>query len=295
MRSPANALSPSARAVEQRAPDASADSSAPRQAVAPDETREVGLDPKRAPAELPPGATPNSGVLGSSLQRLYDSDGSHGTGPLPLSQAEYSDSSDATLDLTESLLEAVFEISEFDPLPHLNYREDDFDFGLLAGSPHYPAPLIVPSSRSAFEVPPLPGRPGNLSTSPDGLSGMDRRKLPRRESECIVSICRCRGEERLTAERIAWMLHATKSKGQLIDVSMSGVGFHIMEALAAGSEILLRISNRTIDKQIDTSATILRSRAAGDGGWDVVCRFHKHLTFEQIHTVGRSLFAATIV
>jgi hypothetical protein len=228
-----------------------------------------------------------------------------------LSQSHIANSSESTLDLTESLLEAVFEISEFDPLPHLNSRENDFGFGLLAGSPDYPASATswdsttghsktgrarsAPAKSGVIEAAPLPGGQSNSSTSPDGLSDMDRRGLPRRESECNVSICRCRDEERLTAQRIAWMLHATNLKGQLIDVSMSGVAFHSLESLAAGSRILLRISNRKLDKQVDTSAMILRSRAARDGGWDVVCRFHKNLTFEQIHTVGRSLFAATIV
>jgi hypothetical protein len=298
MRSPANTPDPAAHSVEKRAPVPSGNLPAHREAVQPTETLLDRIDHHRLASEAP-GVSSKPGILGSSLQRLYDSDDSIEPEPLLFSQGVYSNNSDATLDLTESLLDAVFEISEFDPLPHLNYREDDFDFGLLTGSPHYPAPQIAPSKRGTFGGAPLSGRPGYSNTTPDNLSGrlsgMDRRRLPRRESDCIVSICRCRGEERLTAERIAWMLHATKLKGQLIDVSMSGVGFYIKESLAAGSEILLRISNRMVDKQVDTSATIIRSRPVSKGGWDVVCRFHKNLTFEQIHTVGRSLFAATIV
>jgi hypothetical protein len=273
-------------------------------------------DQKRRPAEVPGETSNSSGVLGNSLQRLYQTDGFTGTGSLDTgaqleSSAHTGNSSSAALDLTESLLEAVFEISEFDPLPHLNSRENEFGFGFMAGSPHYPAPAkprpATPGStktgteKNGIERAMGLDHQSKLSVSPDGLSGsdglsaMDRRKLPRRESECIVSICRCRDDERLTSERISWLLHATKLKGRLIDVSMSGVAFHAQESLAGGSKILLRIANRTIDKQVDTQAVILRSRAASDGGWDVVCRFHKNLTFEQIHTVGQSLFAATIV
>jgi hypothetical protein len=213
-------------------------------------------------------------------------------------------SSEETLDLTESLLEAVFEISEFDPLPHFNFQDDEFGLGLPPDNLLYPPAKHIAPAKKGVKAP-LTGRQIDSSTSPADRSGAaglsseqsaaERRKLPRRESECIVSVWPCRGEERLTGDRISWLLHSTKLKGRLMDVSMSGVAFHLTESLPAESRILLRIANRTIDKQVDTTAVVLRSRAARDGGWDLVCRFEKNLTFEQIHTVGRSLFAATIV
>jgi len=236
----------------------------------------------------PPNAFESPSVLGSSLHRLYGSKGPAENDPVECwpsaPKPSLADPAEATLELTESLLEAVFEISEFDPLPHLDFRDDDFGLGLTTSTPHYPAPTKQP-----------PARPGSVPAAAPPQSAMDRRKLPRRESECLVSVCLCRSEERLTSERITWMLYASKLKGRLIDVSMSGLAFHLPESLPAGSRILLRIHNRTIDKQVDTQAEVLRSRAASDGGWELVCRFQKNLTFEQIHTVGRSLFAATIV
>lgn len=293
MTSSANVLDPATLVVEQRSPSVSASLSANRPAAPPDETPAGQSDPKRAPADVP-SATSSPGVLGSSLQRLYESGVPAGLGPLLPSQ--HTNPLETTQDLTESLLEAVFEISEFDPLPHFNYREDEFGFGMLSGSPHYAASARSATSKSSpADAAARTVRQCPSSNSPEGLSATDRRGLPRRESECVVSVCRCRGEERLTAERIAWRLHATNLKGQLVDVSMSGIAFHLEESLADGSRILLRIANRTLDKQVDVSAIVLRSRAARDGGWDVVCRFNKNLTFEQIHTVGRSLFAATIV
>lgn len=295
MRSPANAHECATQVVDKQAPFVPTNTQFRRQAAPPAETPSGRSAENRLAVEVP-NATSNPGVLGSSLQRLYDSEGAAGVGPILVSPSQASTPSETTPDLTESLLEAVFEISEFDPLPHLNNCEDEFGFGFLGGSQYYPASAKTANSKlTAPRAAPRPGSQSPLNTSPEALPGMERRKLPRRESECVVSICLCQGEERLTADRIAWLLHSTKLKGQLIDVSMSGVAFHFKESLAAGSRILLRISNRTIDKQVDTSATILRFRAVRDGGWDMVCRFEKNLTFEQIHTVGRSLFAATIV
>lgn len=251
-----------------------------------------------------------SSLLLASLQRLYDGNAGPGPDPTivsmptesaagPSSSTEYRD-----YDLSASLLEAVFEISDFDPLPQLIRGDDDFnrtDSALRDRAERLresrrrhdsPAPSPAPAntwSRERVETH-RPVRPIAAAGS-----GIDRRKLPRRESECQVVVCPCTTEDRLTADRISWLLHAAQLKGTLVDVSMSGISLCLAEPLAADSKILLRITNRTIDEHVDTSAVVLRSQATPDGDWNIVCRFNKNLTFEQIHVVGRSLFAATIV
>jgi len=172
----------------------------------------------------------------------------------------------STGDSTSALLEAVFDVSEIDPLPFVNRCH-----------------------KSA--TPTHAGDPQARSVATD----TDRRNLPRRESECTVTICPLSRDERPTPDKIEWMMHAGKLRGQLIDVSMSGVALRLVEELTPGTRVILRISNRTIDRQVDASARVLRCRAESGAGWSVVCRFEKNLTFEQIHQIGRNLFAATIV
>ncbi len=254
-----------------------------------------------------------SSLLLTSLQRLYDSNegvsnhGDSNNGPMfdsttvPMTIRSASSAAHREFDLSASLLEAVFEISDFDPLPQLSQPDENFsraDFAprdaitaLRENHHRHDAPVQRSGQTSVW-----PHERAEASRPiPATGTGSDRRKLPRRESECQLAVYPCTTEERLTADRIAWLLHATQLKGTLVDVSMSGISFCLSEPLAADARILLRIKNRTIDEHVDTTAVVLRSRVAADGDWNVVCRFNKNLTFEQIHVVGRSLFAATIV
>jgi hypothetical protein len=224
---------------------------------------------------LPPVSTtgtvlrPRARVAGSSLllASLRQLDKSripgtrHDSEPPKSSQKEPGVS---TGDSTSALLEAVFDVSDIDPLPFVNRFHKSTT----------PTNDVVAQAKSV---------------------AADRRNLPRRESECNVTICPLASDERPTADKIEWLIHSGKRRGQLIDVSMSGVALHLDEELAPGTRVILRISNRTIDRHVNALARVLRCRAESGTGWSVVCRFEKNLSFEQIHQIGRNLFAATIV
>jgi PilZ domain len=213
----------------------------------------------------------------------------------PISAAETSPEA-AIKALTDNLLDAVFQISEFDPLPNIDQYQD-FGLGLIPVVTRADLERPVEGGRTSPVLPvrPIPDGSGVPAGGATSTSGIDRRQLPRRESECIVAVWPCLPDERLTAERILWKLHAAQLKGQLFDVSMSGIAVYLPSPLQPGVKVLLRISNRTIDRHVDTAAIVLRCRQSVEGGWNIVCRFHKNLSFEQIHVVGRSLFASTIV
>lgn len=159
-------------------------------------------------------------------------------------------------------------------------------FSKTAPATPQPAPLPRNAPPEAAKSPSSAVRPA--------VSKGDRRLHPRRESACIVSVCVKSTQVELSAQRIAWLLHSSRIKGKLLDVSMSGMALELYEPIDAGAEVLLRINNRNIKSAVDVTAKVLRCTAQ-EGYWHVICRLTKNLTFEQIHQVGNHLFSSTIV
>jgi hypothetical protein len=155
------------------------------------------------------------------------------------------------------LVESVFAVSELDPLPFVSRRDDTATAS-------------------------LPSRPARQKPAPH-------------DGENTVLVCPYRGHDRLSPERIARLLKAAGTRGRLTDVGMSGAALLLAEAFASNTRIAIRVCSRVPGKYVDASATVLRCRHDEETGWNVVCRFDKNLTFEQIHLVGQDLFASTIV
>ena len=193
------------------------------------------------------------------------------------------------------LLETVFDVGELDPLPYIDRRPNRVAVESLANRPVAARSLNSEDTPAAIAASADAAQNFELAGHDDSPSACERRGLPRHESDCTVLVGACAGGERLSPEKMAWHLHAAKIKGQLVDVSMSGVALYLGDPLTPGTRVVLRIANRLLDRHVDSAATVLRSRQEGEQGYSVVCRFEKNLTFEQIHLIGRNLFASTIV
>jgi hypothetical protein len=186
-------------------------------------------------------------------------------------------------------MEAVFEVTELDPLPFLNRREFRAEINCTSGQSRsfIAAGNILPDSLESAQT-----DPGALAPA---VIDSGCQSLPRVDRDDRVLACPCPGQVRAGSERMTRLLLAAQTRGRVVDVSMSGVALVLTGKFTPGSRIAIRISNRSGGKLVDLTAAVLRCRQDGEGGWDVVCRFDKNLTFEQIHLIGENLFASTIV
>ncbi len=131
----------------------------------------------------------------------------------------------------------------------------------------------------------------------------ERRVFPRRDSGCVVAVCRLGNREHQTPPGItavnqqtsSWQLHSTHLRGELINISTNGIALQLTEPLQHQERLVLRLSHPGLDFHIDARATVLRCVQQGKRSWRIVCQFDKNLTFQQTQTFGRNQFQFGIV
>lgn len=134
----------------------------------------------------------------------------------------------------------------------------------------------------------------DLDSSAEDSSGAERRALPRRDSACSVQICVVPGGEPTQSQRLEWLLHAARQCGPLVDVSLRSVSVMLGTPVAAGERVILRLTNRRLDKEVDRTARVIRSVTRA-GEWRVVCRFDEPLALEELQHFARFPFGSACV
>jgi hypothetical protein len=108
--------------------------------------------------------------------------------------------------------------------------------------------------------------------------------------ECEVTFCNASCEEPTEeAGRDA------AQSGQVLDVNMRGIAVRLPAPITAGRHLWLRIAGTESEQGVEIGATVFRCEPSRSAGYQVVCRLDRHLTFREIHDIGRVLFASSIV
>jgi len=126
-------------------------------------------------------------------------------------------------------------------------------------------------------------------------SHRDRRAFPRHESPSTVTVVLCGQQRSVSLSERDWLLRSSRLKGPLLDISMNGVAFILSEPIADDENLLLRVSNPHWNRQVETSAHVVRTAPVNDSQWKVFCQFYQKLKLEQIHDVGKHLFQSAVV
>ncbi len=118
-------------------------------------------------------------------------------------------------------------------------------------------------------------------------SGSERRRFPRRQSECSVTLVERAQTLELTPRETDWLLQSSRAVGQLLDISQTGLCLLVEKDLAIGSEVLLRISNPQLQRTVDSAATVVRSQPSGAGRFSIHCVVLREFTLDQLQDLGR--------
>lgn len=117
----------------------------------------------------------------------------------------------------------------------------------------------------------------------------NRRKFPRRQSECSVAIVPRSETVGLTPRQIDCLLESEPTIGRLQDLSQIGICLLHSSDIAADSEVLLRIVNDKLGRQIDVSARVIRCLSVRHGVFSIHCRTLRDFTLDELQDLGQPL------
>lgn len=115
----------------------------------------------------------------------------------------------------------------------------------------------------------------------------NRRRFPRRHSECRVAIVYRSETTGLTPQQIDWLLKSGRTTGQLQNISQLGICLMLSSEIPAETEVLLRISNDQLKRSVDMSAKVLRSQAVQPGNFSIHCQTLRDFTLDELQDLGQ--------
>lgn len=136
----------------------------------------------------------------------------------------------------------------------------------------------------------LPMHELNAGLSHEELTLADcgnRRKFPRRRSECRVAIVRRSETEGLTPQQIDWLLESGRAIGRLKNLSQLGICLILASTIASETEVLLRITNDDIGRHVDVTALVIGSQAGNSGTFTIHCRTLRDFTLDELQDLGQ--------
>jgi hypothetical protein len=126
-------------------------------------------------------------------------------------------------------------------------------------------------------------------------SGADRRAVPRHASGYSVVVRHIRAGNGRSAVEEAWAWHGAPARGELLDVSLTGLACLVLQPLERGQRIDIQLWNLRRDVRLERAATVLRCLPAGPNRWKVVCRLATPLGVDDLQWVAQHLLPHPIV
>jgi hypothetical protein len=111
----------------------------------------------------------------------------------------------------------------------------------------------------------------------------DRRDYPRRWARGPVTITRLPHPAIETEEALTAVLTEHGVSGELLDLSRNGLACLLLNSLARGERIGVRLTHSEHQIPLDLFARAIRSTEIGDGRWKLVAQFQHPLSFDNAY------------